>query len=220
MYIIIAGIGVVGSQVTKTLVEHKHDVIAIDLDRNACETMYEETGVTSIYGSATDIKVLNNAGSDKADIMVCLMRNDSDNIAATLIAKSLGIPKVIACLRKPGYENAYNAAGVDGLIQLPHLLLNNIIVEIEQPEVKKIIDITNNISVFALKMLSEKNSGKTIKEISTINGFPEKCIFLGIFKEDKNDFKIPRGKNIVKKNDTIFLISNQDDVKKVLKILR
>ena len=62
MRVIVAGAGVVGFQVIKNLVANKHDVVVIDMDREACEAVYSETGAMTIHGSATDIRILEKAG--------------------------------------------------------------------------------------------------------------------------------------------------------------
>ena len=91
MYIIIAGAGIVGFQVARALVERKHDVVVIDKEIEVCEAVYSEISAMTVHGNATRIKTLMEAGINKADTLLCLMRNDADNIACALLAKSLGI---------------------------------------------------------------------------------------------------------------------------------
>ena len=79
MYIIIAGVGVIGKQVTQVLVENKHDVVVIDRDSEVCEAVYTETGALTIQGNATEIHILQKAGATKADAIVCLMHQAADN---------------------------------------------------------------------------------------------------------------------------------------------
>ena len=99
MYIIIAGAGLIGYEVTRELVENKHDVVVIDRDSGVCESIYSDTGAIAICGNATDINILEKAGAHKADSILCLMRLSADNIACALLAKSLKIPNIIARLR-------------------------------------------------------------------------------------------------------------------------
>jgi trk system potassium uptake protein TrkA len=101
MYVIVAGAGVIGIQITQMLLANKHDVVAIDRDANVCEAVYAETGALTIHGNATDLDVLEKAGAKKADAVVCLMHLAADNIACALLAKSLGVPRIIARLRNP-----------------------------------------------------------------------------------------------------------------------
>ncbi len=221
MYIIIAGAGLIGQQLTKMLVENKHDVVVIDIDKEVCEFVYSQTGAMTINGSATDIRILEEAGAKKADVLVCLMRNDADNIACALIAKSLGVPRIIVRMRNPKYEQAYNLSGVTTIVRLADLLLNLIIMEIEQPKVKKISVLGGGkAEIYAIKIPKKaKSIGKKIKELAQNKNFPKECVIVGIYREDTDDFLIPRGDHIIMENDTVFLVSKSQYIKKAAHVL-
>ena len=84
MYIIIAGAGRVGSEITKIMVNNKHDVVVIDIDPEICNDIYSETGAMTINGNATTIRTLEKAGAEKADAILCLMHSEADNIACSI----------------------------------------------------------------------------------------------------------------------------------------
>jgi trk system potassium uptake protein TrkA len=221
MFIIVAGIGVLGSEVVKNLTRKKHDIVAIDIDKKVCENIYEETGVTAIHGNATDINTLKNAGADRTDTLLCLMPNDADNIALSLLGKSLGVKNIIACLRKPGYNKAYKLSGVTSLIRLPDLFIHQVIAEVEQPDVKKITELKEGkASVFAVNIGEKSKSvNMKIKDIVTLFKIPEESVFLGIYNEETDEFKIPRGHSILKAKDTVFIISKDDKISLITKYL-
>ena len=98
MYIIIAGAGIIGSQIAKILAKNGHNVVVIDKDKEVCDNIYNETGALTIFGSATKLVDLKKAGAKYADMILCLMGNDADNISTALLARSLGIKKIIARL--------------------------------------------------------------------------------------------------------------------------
>ena len=70
MYIIIAGAGIVGGELAFKLVENKHDVVIIDMDKQVCDRLYSEIGVIAINGNGARIETLNEAGIEKADVVV------------------------------------------------------------------------------------------------------------------------------------------------------
>ena len=209
MYIIIAGTGVIGQQIARLLIANNHDIVVIDLDQDVCEMMYSETGALTINGNATDINVLKKAGANKADAIVTLMHNAADNIACGLLAKSLGIPMIIARVRNPLYENAYKLAGFTSIVNAADLLVNDIITEVEQPEIKKIMSLGNGkAEIYAVKIPEKsKKVGMRIKDITQDKHFPNECVFIGFYKEDQGDFLIPRGNHSLQTGDTVFLVS-------------
>ena len=221
MRIIVAGAGVIGYQIIKVLVENKHDVVVIDINRDVCETIYAETGAMSIHGSATDIRLLEKAGAAKTDTILCLIRNDADNLACTVLAKSLGIPNIIALVRKPHYEQAYKSAGVTGVVRLTDLLIHQLIIEIEQPQVKKIMILGDGkAEIFSVTIpANAKSIGSTIQQIARNKKFPQECVFIGIFEEDTDQFLIPKGDHHFKEGDTIFLVSKTHHIKQVTDFL-
>jgi trk system potassium uptake protein TrkA len=216
MYIIIAGVGIIGRQITKVLVENKHDVVAIDKNSDVCESVYAETGALTIHGNAADIHVLEKAGAIKADVLVCLMREAADNIACALLAKSLGIPRIVMRLRNPRYEEAYRFAGATSVIRMADLIVNQMMTEIEQPKVKKVMTLGGGkAGIYAAKIPEHARcAGMSIKEIAGKRKFPKECLVVGIYKEEKGDFLIPRGSHIIEEKDIVFIVSRSQFIKK------
>lgn len=221
MYIIIAGAGIIGHEVAKVLVESKHDVVVVDKDPQVCEAIYAETGALTINGNATDIHILDKAGAIKADVILCLMREAADNIACALLAKSLGIPRIVARLRNPRYAEAYVLAGVTSIVRMSDLLVNQIIMEVEQPKVRKVTTLGGGkAQVYAVKVPKGAQSiGMKIKEITDKRIFPKDVVFVGIYREDGEDFLIPRGSNMIEEGDTVFLISKSQHMKQATDFL-
>jgi trk system potassium uptake protein TrkA len=197
------------------LVANKHDVIVIDVKREICETVYAETGAMTIHGSATDIRILEKSGARQADVMLCLVRHDADNIAIAILAKSLGVSSIIALLRNPDCESAYRSAGVTTIISLTDLLLHQLMMEIEQPKVKTIMGLGGGkAQIYAVEIPpGAKAVGMTIREITEQKKFPQECVFVGIYHEDSDVFCIPRGDHDLKEWDMVFLVSNRQYIR-------
>jgi len=221
MYVIVAGAGLIGSAVTRMLVKNRHDVVVVDAARDICETIRAETGAMTIHGSATNISVLEEAGARKADVLLCLMRNDADNIACALLARSLKVPRVVARLRNPRYEEAYRLSGITSVVRAADLLLNQIMTEIERPKVREIMTLGGGkAQVYAVKMPQKaKSVGMTIKQITEKRGFPSECVFMGIYRESDGDFMIPRGNHVIREDDVVFLVSKSQHIKKATDFL-
>lgn len=215
MYVIIAGTGRLGREITKILLEHKHDVVAIDKDPEVCESLYAETGVMAINGSATNIRTLERAGADKADTIICLMHHASDNIATALLAQSFKVPQVIARLVDPIYEDAYRHAGVNIIIRVADLLINQILMELERPKVRKVLTLTGGkAEVYTLRVPDDAHVvGMPIREITRQDGFPDECVFMGVYDKENDEFSITRGGHVLKEGDIVFLLSKSQYIK-------
>lgn len=221
MYIVIAGGGMVGGTLARRLLANKHDVVLIDLKQEICDKLYAETGVVSIKASATSIEVLKEAGTQKADIVVAATGNDADNLACAILAKSLGVPEILVRMRNPEYENAYKVAGVSTVFRVTDLLVNQMIMEIEKPQVRKITTIGKGRAEIFIVVVPKnaKSAGMNVKQIAESKNFPPQCTFIGVYSKDKEEFSIPRGKQVINEDDELFLISTAEDIKKAADFL-
>jgi trk system potassium uptake protein TrkA len=219
VFVMIAGAGLVGQQITKLLSKNGHDVVVVDIDQEVCEQIYAETGAVSVHGSATSLRVLKDAGAEKADVIVCLMGRDADNIACSIIAQSLGVPIRLARLKDPSYEEAYRQSGITRIMRVADLLINQLMVEIEQPEVKKVMSL-GGADVYAIRIPPEAWCiDKPVSNIGSLPEFPAESLLMGVFRHDTEEFSIPRGSFVLQEGDTIFLIARPGDVKQMADIL-
>jgi trk system potassium uptake protein TrkA len=149
------------------------------------------------------------------------MHDAADNTACALLARSLGIPRIIGRLRHQRYEEAYKLAGITTVVHMSDIMAEQIMSEIEQPRVKKIISLENGqAQIHTVRIPAKARSvGLTIREIAAIRGFPKECVFVGIYREGTGDYIIPRGDTVVLEEDTAFLISKGDLIHRAADIL-
>ncbi len=221
MYIVVAGGGMVGGRLVRRLLEKRHDVVMIDTDREICNKLYAETGVVAVNGKATRIDVLKEAGAEKADVMVVATPDDADNLACAILAKSLGVSRVIVRMRNPDYENAYKVAGVHKIVRVTDLMVNQMLMEIEDPKVRRITTIGGGRANIFMVIVPPGGhvAGHTVKEIAGNERFPAQCVFIAIYSEQKSELCIPRGEQVVHEGDELFLISTAENIRKVADFL-
>lgn len=220
-YIIVAGGGRVGQGLVRKLVESQKDVVLIDIEKDVCEQIYAETGAVCIHGNATDVSILKEAGIEKADILVSLMGQDSDNLACTLIAKSMDVPRTIVRMIDSSYESAYKHAQVDSVIHLTDLVQNNLIMEIEQPKVNRLTTLGGGAAeLFKINIpKNAKFDGHNITSVANNENFPEETVIVGIFDKMEEDFMVPKGETILTENSTLFVVSKPSNISKATQLL-
>jgi len=221
LYIVIAGAGLVGQGLGRRLGRAKNDVVLIELDARTAELVYTRHGIVTVVGSATDIDVLEDAGIKKADVAVALMRNDADNLAFALLANSFGVPRIIVRMRDPKYSQAYHSAGVSNTISTIDLFLDELMLEIEQPAVRRAATLGGGKAVVAVITLPETcvAAGKTVAWLTSQEGFPRDCVIAGIYKPATDEFVVPRGTEGFSASDQVFLAATAEDIKLAAKFL-
>ena len=174
MYIIIAGGGIAGSNLTKNLVK-KHDVIVIEKEQSVAEKIYSRYGAVSVLGNATRIDVLKEAGIEKCDIAIGVMRDDADNLSFSLLAKNFGVDKIMVRMREPEYENAYQMAGATNIAATMELIVEKFILDIEEPDVRKVASLGEGKAEVSILTIPDNSqiSGMQISEIVSKKNFPE-----------------------------------------------
>lgn len=221
MYIVVAGGGMVGGRLIRRLLEKRHDVVMIDTNRDVCNKLYAETGVVAVNGKATKIDILKEAGVEKAEAIVVATPDDADNLATAILAKSLNVPRVIVRMRDPDYENAYKVAGVHKIVRVTDLMVNQMMMEIENPKVRRITTIGGGRANIFMVIVPKGGqvAGKTVKEIAGDASFPSQCVFIAIYSGEEGELCIPRGEQVICEGDELFLISTAENIRKVADFL-
>ena len=89
MNIIICGAGKVGFSISKQLSAQGHSVTVIDQSSEDIKKINDTQDVKGIVGRASLPSVLENAGAEKADMVIGVTRNDETNMIVCQLASSL-----------------------------------------------------------------------------------------------------------------------------------
>ena len=145
----------------------------------------------------------------------------TDPDAVIALIRSLGVPKRLARLKDPSYEEAYRQSGITRIMRVADLLINQLMVEIEQPEVKKVMSLGGgSADVYAIRIPPDAWCiDKPVSNIGSLPEFPDECLLMGVFQHDTEEFAIPRGGFVLHEGDTVFLIARPADVKQMADIL-
>ena len=213
MYILIAGGGIVGSNLTRNLVEN-HDVVVIDIDRQVCEDIYSRYGAVSVHGNATRVSILKDAGIEKCDVAVAVMQNDADNLAFTVLAKDFGVEKILVRMRDPEYESAYRKAGATTVGSIMELMVEKFVIDIEEPRIRRVASLGNGraeISIITVPAHSPC-AGRTVADIVNSSGFPEDIVIAGIYDKENDKLIIPRGNREIHADNQVFLVATEENM--------
>ncbi len=220
MYVIIAGGGLVGKGLAERLVANKHDVIVIDKNQSVCEEIFATTGAIAVQGNASNLETLENAHIDKCEVAVATMREDADNLSFALLAKHFGVSQILVRMNNPKYEGIYKSIGVKKIARSTDLLIDQLFVSIETPELRKVIQL-GNLEICIVDL--PKNSifhGKKIVDVVNYSGFPQTINVTAVFIDGDQKFIVPRGNTIIHELDRLFLCGSHADLKKAAKILQ
>ena len=220
MYIIIAGGGAIGKGLTKKLANQKHEVVVIDQNSEVCEDIYARYGAITINGNSTDVETLEGAGIDRCDIAVATMKDDPDNLAFALLAKNYDVKQIIVKMNDEKYERIYKTVGVKNISRGTELLIDQILLSIESPELRTVISLGNiEISVFIIPPRAVC-VGETVAEVVNQKGFPRELVIACVYDDSVDSFSIPRGDTTLNAHDRVFLCGSRKNMEKAIKFLK
>lgn len=116
MRIIIVGAGAVGSYLAERLSTDGQDVVVIEDDEGRAAQLQESIDALVLTGNGASTHVLEEAGAEKADLMIAVSNSDGANVLACFTAKDLGTETTIARIEDPEIREGADRLGVDVVI--------------------------------------------------------------------------------------------------------
>ncbi len=219
MKIVIVGIGKLGEYLTKLLAKENNEITLIDINFSGKESLINNEDVNYVEGNALNSNILIEAGITDADLLISVMKSDSENIMCSLIGKKLGAKHTIARIKTPEYSNSVNiikdVLGLSMTINPEALAASQIAQALSIPSA---LDATSffkgRMEVISLRVKdNSKLNGISIKELS--KKIKNKIIVCAIERQD--EVIIPSGDIKLFIGDKIHITGKRKDINTFLK---
>lgn len=219
MYIVIAGGGLMGTQLAARLVE-QHTVVVVDLDFRICEQIAHRVGAVTVEGSATNIDTLKEAGIKKAEVAVGMMRNDADNLAFSLLARHYGVPRIAVRMRDAQFAEPYRLAGATVIVDTLDIVLSQLLMQIQSPQVLDAIPLgSGDMSVFRLAIPRDSGvSGMTLATLDRTECFPKGCTVIAAISPD-NEVTPARGDTVLHAGGEILFVAKNENLPDLIQLV-
>lgn len=207
MYIIIGGGGKVGASLARKLSRRGHAVVLMEKSLAKCNRIAEENEeIIIINGDACDVRFMEEAGAERADILAAVTGDDDDNLVMCQLAtEGFNIPKTVARVNDPRNERIFHALGINALSS------TTIITKLIEEEAT----IGDIITLQALKkgnlVLVEMDLPKDVpidgEKLADIK-LPREIVLVSIIRGE--EVIIPRGNTIIRAGDAIIAVTTPD----------
>jgi len=216
MYILIAGGGKVGANLTGTLLKMGHEVTLLDNDRHRYAILEERFEHIARFGDATELFVLERAGVERADLVVAVTGDDEDNLVVCQVARDkYGVPKVVARVNDPRNQPHFDMLGINLTVSATATILALIEHELPEHELVTLLDLRReNLEIveFAIDAGSPV-AGRTVRELN----LPTKSRLISVSRAGKAEIAV--GETELKPGDLVMAILEpgvEDELKRVL----
>lgn len=209
MNVTLVGGGNVGFMVAEQLQEERANITIIETNEDRCETLAKGLPkVTVLKGDGTDVDLLEQERIEDADVLVAITNDDAKNLLTSLLAKEMGIPKVITRVSKAGNRRLFTRLGIDSPLAAYSVAVQEVLNWLHLDNVDHLASIEGRVDVLELTYPRQCPVGK----ISTLN-MPANSLIGAIVR--KSRVIIPSGDTTIQHDDQLFVLSTPDNVASV-----
>lgn len=218
-HFIICGYGRIGSVLARFLIERYVNVVVIERDEARVGRM-DDDGILYLIGEATDEKVLNRAGIERAKGLITAVATDADNVFLVLIAKQIN-PKlfIVARASQDNAKKTLKAAGADKVISPYDLGARRMAHAILRPTVIKFLEMAFadekvDIQVEEITIRAKSDlAGKTMLDSSIRQEYD--LIIIVIRKPGDEMVFNPKADTILEAGDTLVVVGSARNIKRL-----
>ncbi|MDS0473988.1 Trk system potassium transporter TrkA [Natrinema sp. 1APR25-10V2] len=212
MRVIVVGAGQVGSNIAESLAD-EHDVVVVDTNPDKIDSITYSHDVLALEGDGTSIETLEEAGIERADLVIASTDIDETNIVVCGAAKAVGSPFTIARVKKTNllrtWEHSAGAFGVDFMV-CTNLQTAETIVRIAG------LPGAHDVETFAAGLVHMAEfevgpespiAGETVSEADRY----ESLTFAALLRDD--DVVVPTGDTVIEEDDAVVVIGSGESVR-------
>lgn len=214
--VLIIGGGATGHRLARLLEEKSVHVKIVEKRQDRCSTLAAELNKTIVLcGDGSDQRLLSEENVQNMDAVVTLTNDEETNILTSLLAKRLGVKKVITKVAKFAYFPLMKTIGIDLVVSGRLSAINSILQHIRKGKVLSSISIKDEHAevMEAVAMETSDIVGRPLKALK----FPKGALVTGIIR-DKHVI-IPDGESVIAPGDRIIIFAVREAISKVEKIL-
>ena len=217
MYVIVAGGGKAGSNITRQLLSTGHEVTLIEQERERFEKLEEEFEHQVQLGDSTELFVLEQAGVARPpDILVAVTGDDEDNIIICQIARErYGVAKVVARVNDPRNQPHFDLLGIAPTVSATSNLLALVEHEVPEHELIHLLELrTEGLEIVEVQIDEGcKCVGKAVGAVQ----LPPGSQLISVVREGKA--QIVDGRTMLESGDQVLAImqpGKEDELRRAL----
>ncbi|MFY4815990.1 Trk system potassium transporter TrkA [Halorubrum sp. Atlit-26R] len=209
--IVVVGGSEIGYQTARLLEERDFKPRLIERDADRARWLAENLPNTVVMEhDATDTEFLSREHVDEADIVVTALRSDEKNLLISVLAKRLGVDRVIAVVDSPDYVTVFEEIGIDIAIN-PRTVTAEEITRFTYESVAENIAVLENDQAEVLELELTEGCGLVGRPISEVVAESEARFVIGAITRDHR-LVTPRGDTVLQAGDHVILLVESESV--------
>lgn len=205
MYVIVVGGGKVGYYLAKELVDEGQEVLVIEQDAARCQVISEELGDIVLRGDGCEIRVDEQAGMNRADIVIAVTGDDEDNLVTCQIAQhKFGVVRTIARINNPKNEGIFKQLGITTTVSATAAIMSDIEQELPSHQLIPLLRIRGSgLEIVEVKIPQRSPIvGKSIRDLLLP---PQSIISLVI--DENGTPRVPTNDTVIHAGDEVVAVT-------------
>jgi trk system potassium uptake protein TrkA len=217
MYVLIAGGGKVGTNLTRTLLRAGHEVTLIEQRPYRFNKLEAEFEHQVLRGDATELFVLERAGIKRPpDLIVAATGDDEDNVIICQIARErYAVQRVIARINDPRNQPYFDLLGISPTVSATAAIMGLIEHEVPEHGLVQLLELRKeNLEIVEVTVVKDANcEGKRVRALR----LPEGARLISVVRDGKA--AVPDEETQLEEGDQVLAIlepGKEDELRRVL----
>ncbi|MBE3573722.1 MAG: NAD-binding protein [Moorella humiferrea] len=216
MYVIVAGGGKIGFNLTRSLMDGGQEVLLIEKDPRKCRWLEDHLGQVVLRGDATEVATLEKAGCQRADVLAAVTGFDEDNIMICRLAqKVFGVNRVIGRVNNPQNEDAFRLLGINNVVNSTRLIYRLVLQEVDVCGLIPLLTLKGGTVEFVETVLPPQSPAAKVAVKDLV--LPEQCLLMAIIRDEELIF--PRGDVVLLPGDQVIAAARTEEVEALRRAL-
>jgi trk system potassium uptake protein len=210
MYVVIAGGGKVGRSIAVDLLSEHHDVAIIEKIEDRCEELLRDHDLLVIHGDACEVRYLEQARVERADVFVATTHDDDDNfVSCQLALTSFGVPRAISRVNAPFNEEIFDRMNIEA-VSTTSLISRLIREELTVGHLIHLYTLrAGKVNLVEIDIPTDPHTtGRVIADLD----LPRESVLVCIFRtvEGEDQIVIPRGDTTMLPGDQVIALTTPE----------
>ena len=177
----------------------------IEQDADRARWLAENLPKTTVLEhDGTDTEFLTREHVDEADIVIAALESDEQNPLVSVLAKRIGVDRVVAVVDSPDYVTLFEEIGIDVAIN-PRTVTAEEIIRFTYESVAENIAVLENDQAEVLELELSEDSDLVGKSIETLVSEIEGTFVIGAITRGQSLIN-PRGETVLESGDHLIVL--------------
>lgn len=223
--IAVIGLGRFGMSLARNLQRHGAQVIAIDRSLNLVNEIKDDVDL-AVRLDSTDEAALRIQEIDKVDICaVAIGENFESALLTTVIAKRLGVPKIVCRAQTEFHAEIFRQIGADDVIQPELEAGDHLARNLANPHVEDFITLADGYTLIELHAPKAFQS-KTLETLGLRSKYGVNLVAIkrlvtvehdGETVESREVISVPKADDLIQPDDVLVLVGSDESLSKLPK---